>query len=383
MLKLKASYGSQGNDNIGNYRYANVYTIRNSSGNPAAVPETMGNKDITWETNGNFNAGIEFEVFDSRLTGSVEFFYRKTSDMLFSFPLPPTFGYTSYYANIGDMRNRGVELELNGTVVKTNDITWDIRLNMTNYKNKVTYLPEERKTMTMPDGTRGYSSGNYFYGEDIPLYTFYLKKYAGVNENGEALYYIQKKNEDGTYGERETTTKYSDATTYLCGTALPDVYGGFGTTFTYKGFDLSVDFTYQLGGQCYDGDYQSAMNSPTSQGKGNVMHADLLNAWSPENPNSNIPRFQFADSYSAASSDRFLTSASYLTLQNLNLGYTLPSNLCRPMGLEKLRIYLACDNVWTWSKRQGLDPRQSISGSGTTSYYAPIRTISGGITVTF
>lgn len=172
MLKLKASYGSQGNDNIGNYRYANVYTIRNSSGNPAAVPETMGNKDITWETNGNFNAGIEFEVFDSRLTGSVEFFYRKTSDMLFSFPLPPTFGYTSYYANIGDMRNRGVELELNGTVVKTNDITWDIRLNMTNYKNKVTYLPEERKTMTMPDGTRGYSSGNYFYGEDIPLYTF-------------------------------------------------------------------------------------------------------------------------------------------------------------------------------------------------------------------
>ena len=104
------------------------------------------------------------------------------------------------------MRNRGVELELNGTVVKTNDITWDIRLNMTNYKNKVTYLPEERKTMTMPDGTRGYSSGNYFYGEDIPLYTFYLKKYAGVNENGEALYYIQKKNEDGTFGERETTT---------------------------------------------------------------------------------------------------------------------------------------------------------------------------------
>lgn len=98
-------------------------------------------------------------------------------------------------------------------------------------------------------------------------YILLFEKYAGVNENGEALYYIQKKNEDGTYGERETTTKYSDATTYLCGTALPDVYGGFGTTFTYKGFDLSVDFTYQLGGQCYDGDYQSAMNSPTSQGK--------------------------------------------------------------------------------------------------------------------
>jgi len=161
------------------------------------------------------------------------------------------------------------------------------------------------------------------------------------------------------------------------------VYGGFGTSLSYKGFDLSIDFTYQLGGQVYDSDYASMMSSPTASGKGTNFHADLLNAWTPENTSSNIPRFQFGDQYTAASSDRFLTSASYLSLQNINLGYTLPSSVTRKIDVEKIRIYVTADNIWYWSKRQGLDPRQSISGSITNSYYAPMRTISGGITLTF
>ena len=383
LLKLKASYGSQGNDNIGNYRYVSTYTIVNSAGNPAAVPNTLGNKDITWETNGNFNAGFDFELFKGRFTGTVEYFYRKTSDMLFSFPLPPSYGYTSYYANIGDMRNQGVEAEFNVTAIKTKDFNWDIRLNLTHYKNKVTYLPEERKTM-VTSGVNGFSSGNYYYGEGISLYTFRLKQYAGVDENGESLFYKDVKDEAGNVVGRETTTSYSDADYYLCGTALPDVYGGFGTSFSYKGFDFSADFTYQIGGQVYDGDYANMMASPmTGSGKGKNFHADLLNSWTAENSNSSIPRFQFGDSYSAATSDRFLTNASYLGLQNINAGYTFPSVVTRKIGLEKLRIYVAADNIWYWSKRQGLDPRQSITGSVTNSYYAPIRTVSGGLTVTF
>ena len=382
LLKLKASYGEQGNDNIGNYLYTNTYTIVNGGGFPATVPSVKGNKDITWETNGNFNAGVDFELFKGRLSGTAEFFYRKTSDMLFTFPLPPTMGYTSYYANVGDMKNVGAELELKATPIETNDFSWDVNLNMTYYKNKVSYLPEERKTMKSPDGVEGYTSGNYFYGEGIPLYSFYMYKYAGVNENGEALYYADQKAADGTI-TRTKVTNPSSATQYICGTALPDVYGGFGTTLKYKGFDLSVDFAYQIGGQAYDSDYASAMSSPTSQAKGKAIHADMLKAWSPQNTGSSIPRFQFDDKYTAATSDRFLTNASYLSLQNINAGYTLPTRICRTMGMEKLRVYMACDNVWLWSKRQGLDPRQSISGSGTASYYAPIRTISGGITLTF
>ena len=385
-LKLKASIGSQGNDNIADSyetpRYTNTYDIVNSSGHPASVPKVLGNKDITWETNGNFNAGFDFEMFKSRFSGTFEFFNRKTSDMLFSFPLPPSYGYTSYYANIGDMRNRGLELDLKGVILQTKDFYWDVNVNLTHYKNKVSYLPDERKTMTTPEGVQGYSSGNHFFGEGIPLYTFYMQKYAGVNEQGEALYFKDVKDDKGNI-TREKTTNYSEATQYLCGSSLPDVYGGFGTSVSWKGFDFSIDFAYQIGGKVYDGDYSSAMNSPTASSKGHVIHADILNAWTPENTTSNIPRFQYGDSYTAATSDRFLTSGSYLSLQNINFGYTLPTRVCRPLGIQKLRLYLAADNVALWTKRQGLDPRQTISGEGTASYYAPIRTVSGGITLTF
>lgn len=233
------------------------------------------------------------------------------------------------------------------------------------------------------DGVSGYSSGSYFYGEGIPLYTYRIKRYAGVAEDGQALYYKNVTDKDGNVTGVETTTAYNDADYYLCGTALPDVYGGFGTSFSYKGIDLAVDFTYQIGGQVYDSDYASLMSSPTASSKGTNFHADLLNAWTSENTSSSIPRFQYGDNYTASSSDRFLTSASYLSIRNINLGYTLPSSITRKMQIDRIRVYVTADNVWYWSKRQGLDPRQSISGSVTNSYYAPMRTISGGITLTF
>jgi hypothetical protein len=181
---------------------------------------------------------------------------------------------------------------------------------------------------------------------------------------------------------RETTTEYNNASDYLCGTALPDAYGGFGTSFTWKGFDLSVDFAFQIGGQVYDGDYASMMGSPTSNSKGQNIHADMLNAWKAGN-NSNLPRMQFNDQYTAGTSDRFLTDASYLSLNNINLGYTLPRTWTKKVGVDRFRVYVAADNIWVWSQRQGLDPRQSITGSATGAYYAPIRTISGGVTLTF
>jgi TonB-linked SusC/RagA family outer membrane protein len=383
MLKLKASYGEQGNDAIGSYRYIDTYSIVNSNGKPAAVPSAKGNKDISWETYGNFNTGIDFDLFQERLSGTVEYYYRKTSDMLFSFPLPPSYGWSSYYANIGDMRNTGVEIELKGSPIKTNDFTWDIGLNLTLQNNKIIRLPEERKTMTTSEGVKGYSSGSQFFGEGQPLYTYYIKKYAGVDETGLALYYKDDKDEDGNITGRSTVTTPSTATDYLCGTALPDAFGGFNTAFSYKGIDISADFVYQIGGLVYDGDYASSMGNPQVSSKGSAFHADLLDAWNPENTASNIPRFQFGDQYANYTSDRFLTNASFLSLQNVVVGYTLPTRFCKHLGLNKLRIYAVCDNAWLWSKRQGLDPRQSISGSSTSAYYAPIRSFSGGLTLTF
>lgn len=396
MLKLKASYGEQGNDQISNYLYTNIYDIVNAGGHPAAVPSSMGNKDISWEKQGNFNAGFDFEFFNGRLGGSVDYFYRKTSDQLFFFPLPPSMGYTGYYANVGDMSNNGVEVDLKATPVKTKDFEWNINLNFTSYKNKITYLPEERKTMEV-DGVKGFSSGSYFYGEGQPIYTMHLKDYAGVDEKGQSLWWMNKEqavvDADGNpmmdadgkpmmETVKVKTDNYDAASYYLCGTTLPDAYGGFGTSLTWKGFDFSIDFAYQIGGQTYDGDYASLMASPTSTSRGTNIHADVLNSWTESN-NSSIPRWQYNDEFSSASSTRFLTDASYLSLQNINIGYTLPRMLTKKMGIERLRIYAAADNIWVWSQRQGLDPRQSISGGATASYYAPIRTISGGLTLTF
>ena len=373
-LKLKASYGEQGNDNIGDYLYTDRYSIGNSNGSISLKPSsTKGNRKISWEKGGNLNVGTEFSLWKGRLTGSVEYFYRKTSDMLAFFSLPVSYGYSGYYDNVGDMRNSGVELELNGDIIRTKDFTWSANLNFTAYKNKITSMPDEKKALTV-DGVSGYAGGGYFYGEGQPIYTWYMAKYAGVDkETGEALYY-----KDTDKGET-TTTNASEATMHLCGTALPDAYGGFGTSVSYKGFDFSMDFTYQLGGKIYDSSYASLMGIS----RGYSFHADLLDAWTPSNTSSNIPRIQYGDSYAAYTSDRFLVSGSYLSLQDVTLGYTLPRALCSKIGINKVRVYATGSNLWLWSKRQGLDPRQSITGATSNAYYSPIRTISGGITVTF
>ena len=395
MLKIKASYGEQGNDNIPNFLYTNQYTVVNSNGEVSVTPYYMGNENITWETVGNFNAGVEFSLFNDRLSGSIEGFYRKTSDMLFSFPLPPSMGWTSYYTNIGDMVNKGLEIELHGTPIATKDFTWNLDFNLTWYKNRISSLPPERRTM-YTDGVSGFSSGSYFYAEGESMYTFRMYKYAGVDQKtGASLWWKDEYQLDDkkqpvldANGQpivigQTPTDKVSEATYHLCGSALAPVYGGFGTSLNYKWFDLSVNFDYQIGGQTYDSTYATLMGSPYSGSLGSNFHADILNAWTPENTGSNIPRLAFGDDTFTRQSDRFLVNASYLSLQNIVFGFTLPENLTRKIQVNKVRFYFNADNVWLWSKRQGLDPRLSALGGGNASYYSPIRTLSGGVNIQF
>lgn len=381
-LKVKASIGSQGNDNIGNFQYTNTYTIENANGEVSTVFNSKGSENITWETNSNFNAGVEFSFLRGMVTGGVEYFLRKTTDMLLSFPVPPSQGYSSYYANVGDMRNSGIEIELNYTPIRTDKIVWDINLNMTHLRNKITMLPQERRNKVV-EGYGGYVDGTTFFGEGLPMYTFYMKKYAGVSSEGESMWYMDETDTDGNVIGRTTTTEYAKASDYLCGDPIPDLYGGFGTSLSCYGFDLSVAFTYQIGGLAYDSGYAAAMYSPANKSTGMNWHKDILNAWTPENSSSNIPRLQYEDQNQNGLSDRFLMNASYLNLQNINLGYTLPAKLSQKLGIDRIRIYLACENVYYWSKRQGFDPRYSYSGSTSQATYSPVRTISGGINLQF
>ena len=164
---------------------------------------------------------------------------------------------------------------------------------------------------------------------------------------------------------------------------MPAAYGGFGTSFGAYGFDASISCSFQIGGKQYDNTYASFMSSPTSSSLGYNYHSDLMNSWTADNANSNIPRFQFDDTYSNAQSTRFLTDASFLNIDNINVGYTLPARFTRKFAVQSLRFYVSADNVFYWSRRKGLDPRQSISGSTNPYMYAPIRTFSGGVTITF
>ena len=376
MLKFKISYGLQGNDNLlymNDYRnyqpYMDQYTLTNNNSDFATTLYYKGNQDITWETSHSFNTGFDFAFWKGKLSGSIEYFSRKTTDMLYFKPVASSMGYSRFPENVGSMINRGVELDLNSNIFDTKDLTWDINFNLTHFKNKVLELAPELNGQLI-DGSRIYREGE-------SMYQLYLPKYAGVDpETGESLWALTEPNEKG----ETTTTSYSEASShrFMTGDILPKVYGGFGTSLTFKGFDFSIAFAYQLGGRILDYTYQSLMSTDA---QGSAWHVDMLNAWTPENKNTNVPRMNVNDIYVSYSSDRWLTSSNYLSLQNITFGYTLPKNWTRKLQVEGVRLYFVADNVALLTARKGLDPRQGYVASD--NVYSPIRTISGGISLNF
>lgn len=382
MLKLKASYGSQGNDSISNYLYTDTYGIGSYDGGISITPGSKGNPNLTWETNGNFNAGVDFGFWRNRLSGSFEYFYRKTTDMIYFFSVPPSLGYGGYYDNVGDMRNAGVEFAINANVMQRRNLNWNVYVNATHYRNKVLLIPERNKTMNV-SGHAGYASGDKFIGEGLSLFTFYIPEYAGVDKtNGLPLYFVDVLNDKNEVIGRETTTAYNEATDYLCGDPTPDLYGGFGTNLEFYGFDVALAFTYQIGGLVYDSGYASLM-TPPSASTGSNFHKDVKKAWSLDNPNSDIPRFFYMDTEAGATSSRWLTDASYLNFQNAQIGYTIPAKYTQRIKVSKIRVYVSADNICYVSRRKGLDPRQSFTGATSSALNSPVRTVSGGLSVTF
>lgn len=391
LLKLKVSYGSVGNDNLGSYYYwADRYTTsyNESTKQYSITMSQKGNDKLTWETHDDWNLGVDFGFFKNRLSGTIEYYHQKTKDLLWAKTLPLSSGISvsSYYTNIGSVVNRGFEFSLQGTPIKTNDIQWDLNFNATFNHNEITELDP-----SIDEGGLKYSYQILKVGGSV--YEAYMKKYAGVNhETGEAQWYKDVTDDKGVTTQ-ELTTDITEATSYDLGTTLPTVVGGFGTSLSAYGFDLSAQFSYQLGGKIYDGMYQSLMHNGYSAGS--AMHKDLLNAWSEDNKNSNIPRLSNAAGDDAGfdsqtSQDRFLTSSNYLSLNNLTLGYTFPKSLIRPLALNNLRIYVAGENLFVLTKRKGLDPRYNYGlgsmtyGSGLSSgSYASLRSVTAGISLTF
>ncbi|WP_278365279.1 SusC/RagA family TonB-linked outer membrane protein [Phocaeicola barnesiae] len=376
MLKFKISYGLQGNDNLlyqndyrNYYPYMDQYTLSNSNGDFATTLYYKGNPDITWETSHSFNTGFDFTFWGGKLSGAVEYFSRKTTDMLYFKPVASSMGYSRFPENVGSMVNRGVELDLNSNIINTKDFTWDVSFNLTHFKNKVLELAPELEGQLI-DGSRIYREGE-------SMYQLYLPKYVGVNpETGESQWALTEPNAAG----ETVTTSYTEASSnrFATGDILPKVYGGFGTSLTFHGFDFSIAFAYQLGGRIMDNTYQSLMDVSS---QGSAWHVDMLNAWTAENKNTDIPRLNVQDTFTGYSSDRWLTSSDYLSLQNITFGYTLPKSWTRKLQIDGIRLYFVADNVALLTARKGLDPRQSYTTAE--NVYSPIRTISGGISLNF
>ena len=389
ILKFKFSYGQNGNDGIGaNYlAYADQYRI--SGGDGVWSDGTLvykGNKDITWEKSDAINTGFDFSFKHGLVSGSVEYYQRTVSDMLFNLPVAPSLGYSSVPYNVGKMRNNGFEIDLNIRPVDTKDITLDLFANLTMGWNKVLKLdPSIINTSydRYDESKQGWLTSSRIFIEGESMYNSYLVKYAGINtENGHPQWWAwddkeKKEVKTEVYSEAYNTNRVPT------GNLMPKGYGGFGFDLKAYGFDLAMQFAYQFGGRIYDNGYAGFMGNYRDASLGMNLHKDLLNAWTPENKNTDIPVMDpLATSAATASSDRFLISSNYVSLNNITLGYTLPAKWTTRIFLNNVRLYFSAENVALWSKRKGLDPRQSYTSSNNATY-SPIRSISGGIHVTF
>jgi TonB-linked SusC/RagA family outer membrane protein len=384
-LKLKVSYGTQGNDALldpDGYLMYNVYQdqykVSSAGGDIALTYVLRGNPNLKWERSENMNAGIEFRFFD-RLSGSVEYYQKITRDLLYKKPLAASQGLPNWiFDNAITMKNSGVEIELAVDIFKSNDFSWQVRGNLTTQKNRILSLPRDKDK----DGN-GYVTGDYWYMKGGSIYDFYTWKSAGVDPaNGKALWYAEEKDEDGNVTGDKVVTEAGEATRYQLGkSALPDLYGGVETLVDWKGVDFSIQAAFQSGGYSWDTHYQGLMTTMDEATSG--VHKDVAaRRWTAPGQLTDVPRLQYGLGNQTSTSDRFLVSKSYFGINNITLGYTLPKRWVEKISIDRVRIYLTGENVALFSARQGYDPRIYISGAGTYAYTA-MRSFSLGLNISF
>ena len=380
-LSFKASYGQQGNDDIldadgasNYYLWQSLYALGwNNGNNIGAVISTLETKELSWEKNNNFNIGLEGTLFDQRLRFNIEYYYKKTTDMLLNYPMALSTGFSGYNANVGDMRNSGLEVELTVTPLKTKDFRWDVTWMGSTVSNKVLKLTQESPEIL---------SGVRIIKEGMPLNTFYMAKSAGVDPaTGAQLYWSYEKDDEGNMiaGTEYVTSDYSDASNhkYYLGSRIPDLYGSLSTNFSWKDLDLSILTTYSIGGKIYESLYNSSMNLTYLS---STWHRHALRRWQKPGDITDVPRIEI-NGFGYAT-DRYLVNASYFAIKNITLGYSLPRNLVMRAGLQNVRLFTSVDNLALWSHLDGMDPQYSFGGS--TNYdYVPNRTWTIGLEVRF
>lgn len=368
-LKLRSSYGVNGNAGIGNYDALPLYGFgANYNQQPGSAPANVGDPNLTWELNKPFNVGVDVSFFKNRLSLTADYYVRKSEDLLLAVPLSRTSGFTSATRNIGAMQNKGIELTLSAIPVMTKNFRWDVDFNFANNKNTITSLP----------GGNDIPDGNFILRQGVGYRTYFLRIFAGVDPaNGDPLWY--------TDDTRKTTTNTYPAASArgLVGQALPKFFGSFGNTLTYKGFTLNAQFYYNFGNYVYNtwGSYQ------LGAGFGQTFNkvARIFDRWQKPGDVTNLPKYIYGGNRNFQSASTYwYNQGDFIRLRDIQVGYNLPKDLISKIGLSSANFYVRGTNIFTWVKDKEIpfDPEQGTGSATNLNVFIP-RTVTVGLNIVF
>ena len=362
VLKLRYSYGVNGNDNIAAYAHYGLYSDIVYNGITGQLPSQLQNRKLTWETNKTHNIGVDFRLFD-RLSGSIDWYTRRTEDMLIASPLPYTTGFSSQAQNVGQIRNSGIEVQLDADIFNTNDFKWTAGVNFAANRSKVLELAPGQDFI----GT----SLRYVVGEQ--LYTYWLYDYAGVNpQNGNALW----RNEEGLLTENSQEARRINA-----GSPEPLWTGGFNTELSWKGLSLGIQLEARYGNKVLNQD-RSLFESDGYYGDQNIWKG-ALNYWKQPGDMNVLPKPVYNNSSnSMQTSTRYLEDGSYLRIKDITLAYNLPSKWTKKALMSGVRIYASALNLYTFHNMNYWDPEHGTTGATVISY-PMTRSMIVGVDITF
>ncbi|MBC2846593.1 SusC/RagA family TonB-linked outer membrane protein [Winogradskyella flava] len=378
-LKLRGSYGEVGNDQLNDsYLSQARFNITSNAAEPAILFTDIGNADLLWETSESFDVALEFGLFNNFIEGSIEYYQRNTTDLLYNLPISPSNGLNVVPVNAGDLRNSGWELGLTAHLLNKGDFRWDLTLLGSTLQNEITSLPDP------------FVTGSKRWAEGRSRYDFFLFRTAGVDpDTGDQLYFQYEFDENNesipvrdAEGNHLTTNDWTETErAYTGDSSVPDFIGSVASTVSYKGFTFDFLITYGIGGSALDNAYSSMMHSGTY---GRSLHPDILDAWREPGDITDVPRLENGNVLLVQTqSDRFLTDASFWNLRNASISYNFNQSFVSNLGLDNLTVNLTGENLIFKSKRDGLDPQSNLAGLGQGNNFQAPRIFSLGLNVSF